>query len=117
MKTWKKSKFQQMRTIKMKKVITIFRSQLDEVHREEYNMLAPEMTTLAKQMPGFISTKTFSAPDGERVTIVEFDSLENHEAWSKHPRHQEVKNLGIQRFYRRYDITICEVLKERHFQK
>lgn len=97
------------------KVVTIFRSRLNEEHREEYAALAPEITALAKTMPGFLSAKTFTAKDGERVTIVEFDTMENHENWNCHPRHREVKRLGIEKFYSQYDIQVCSVSKERHF--
>ncbi len=35
------------------------------------------MSALAKAMPGYISHKGFVAEDGERVTIVEFESDED----------------------------------------
>ena len=98
------------------KVVTIFRSRLNEEHRPEYAALAPEIMTLAKETPGFLSAKSFAAQDGERLTIVEFDSWENHEAWGRHPRHLEAKKLGIQKFYQTYDITVCGVYNERHFE-
>lgn len=99
------------------KVVTIFRSRLDETQRDAYATLAPEIMELARNMPGFLSAKTFTAQDGERVTLVEFDSLENHEAWGRHPRHLEAKRLGIQKFYLSYDITVCGVISERHFTR
>lgn len=99
------------------KVVTIFRSRVNEEHRAEYAALAPEIAALAESMPGFLTSKTFMAKDGERVTIVEFDSIENHEHWNCHPRHQEVKRLGIKKFYEQYDILVCSVLKERHFDR
>jgi len=98
------------------KIVTVFRSRLDEAHGEDYAALAPEIAALAKEMPGFLSAKTFTASDGERVTIVEFDNWEHHEAWSRHPRHLDAKRLGIQKFYLRYDITVCGVIAERHFE-
>lgn len=47
---------------------------------------------------------------------MEYDSWENHEAWGRHPRHLEAKKLGIQKFYQTYDITVCGVYNERHFE-
>lgn len=99
------------------KIVTVFRSRLDEAARAEYAALAPEITELARGMPGFLSAKTFSAADGERVTVVEFDNWEHHEAWGRHPRHLEAKRLGIQKFYLSYDISVCSVLVERHFAR
>lgn len=97
------------------KVITIFRSRLNEDQREIYKSLAPEIYALARSMPGFLSAKTFSAEDGERVTLVEFDNMENHRAWSNHPRHVEVKKRGIAEFYAEYHIQVCTALYERNF--
>ncbi len=105
-----------MPPLQSEKIVTVFRSRLDEAHREEYAALAPEIMALAQAMPGFLSAKTFTAPDGERVTIAEFDTWEHHEAWSKQRRHLEAKRLGIQKFYLRYDITVCGVIAERHFE-
>src|SRR5438105_6684267 len=48
-------------------IITIFRSRLRSEHQHEYEQLAPRINNLAQSMPGFISIKTFVAPDAERV--------------------------------------------------
>jgi heme-degrading monooxygenase HmoA len=60
-------------------------------------------------MPGFISIKTFDAADGERVSIVEFESEETHNAWRKHPEHLEAQLLGRKRFYSEFQIQVCKV--------
>ena len=59
-------------------IVAIFRSRLQQEHREEYSEVSERMESLAKKMPGFVSFKTFKADDGERVSIVEFKNQERH---------------------------------------
>jgi heme-degrading monooxygenase HmoA len=90
-------------------ILTIFRSRLRPEHLAEYEAMAHRMDDLAKTMPGFLSIKTFTAPDGERVSLVEFDSEENHHAWRQHPAHREAQRLGREKFYSEFQIQVCRV--------
>jgi len=90
-------------------IITIFRSRLRPEHADEYHQLAPKINHLAESMPGFISIKTYAAPDGERVSIVEFESDATHNAWREHPEHREAQRLGRERFYSEFRIQVCRV--------
>jgi heme-degrading monooxygenase HmoA len=90
-------------------IITIFRSRLRPENLEAYQKIAIRMDELAKGMPGFISIKTFTAPDGERVSIVEFESEATHNAWRRHPEHQEAQRLGRELFYSEFKIQVCQV--------
>ena len=90
-------------------ILTIFRSRLRPEHLAEYEAMAHRMDELAKTMPGFLSIKTFAAPDGERVSLVEFDSEDNHHAWRQHPAHREAQRLGRERFYSEFQIQVCRV--------
>jgi heme-degrading monooxygenase HmoA len=97
-------------------VITLFRSRLQPEHQEEYGRVAAEMRALAERMPGFVSFKSFSAPDGERLSIVEFASMEAHEAWRNHPDHRRAQQLGRERFYAEYHIQVCTVERQYGFK-
>jgi heme-degrading monooxygenase HmoA len=88
-------------------IITIFRSRLRPDHPERYAEAAARMAALAQRMPGFVSLKTFTAPDGERVSLVEVDSWEAHEAWRTHPEHLESQRFGRELFYSEYRIQVC----------
>jgi len=94
-------------------VVTIFRSRLNEKNQDEYQSVAPDMLKLAQSMPGFISFKSFSSADGERVSIIEFETLEYLQAWRDHPEHQKVQKLGREHFYTEYQIQVCEPLYQR----
>ena len=65
-------------------VVTVFRSRLREPH-EGYEQTADDMEDAARAMPGFVDFKTFRADDGERVSIVVFESRKAHEAWRDDP--------------------------------
>ncbi len=42
-------------------------------------------------------------------------SMETHRAWRDHPEHRAAQQMGRDRFYASYDITVCEVIGESHF--
>jgi len=91
------------------RMITIFRSRLRPENEEAYQSEAARIHALAEQMPGFLAIKTFTAPDGERVSIVEFESEATHNAWRHHPEHQKAQRLGRDSFYSEFQIQVCRV--------
>jgi heme-degrading monooxygenase HmoA len=92
-------------------VITIFRSRLRLESVHEYQPLAARMLELAQSMPGFHSFKTFTADDGERVSIIEFDSLPQLDAWRDHREHKKAQELGRTKFYAEYKIHVCTTIR------
>lgn len=95
--------------------VTIFRSRLRPEHSDEYAATAERMEELARGMPGFLGIKTFAAEDGERVSIIEFSSLETIAAWRDDPEHRAAQELGRQRLYAEYRIQTCECIREATF--
>ena len=89
-------------------ILTIFRSRLRPENEIEYHEWGTRMEAIARSMPGFVSFKTFYARDGERVSIVEFEDAESHEAWRAHPDHIEAQRLGREKFYAEFKIQVCE---------
>jgi heme-degrading monooxygenase HmoA len=98
-------------------VITLFRSRLRPGDHEEYERWARRMVELASQQPGFVSIKTFAADDGERVSIVEFESEAAHGAWRDHPEHREAQRLGRERFYAEFQIQVCTPVRRYAFSR
>jgi heme-degrading monooxygenase HmoA len=97
------------RTVSKSRVLTIFRSRLRPENQEAYQRMAAKIHGIAERMPGFLSIKTFIAPDEERVSIVEFESEATHNAWRRHPEHQEAQRLGRELFYSEFQIQVCRV--------
>ena len=93
-------------------MVVVFRSRLNADAMAEYEPWAERMSALAATMPGHISHKTFAAADGERVTIVEFDTEAHMRAWALHPDHLQAQQLGRSRFYSEFRLQVCEQLRE-----
>lgn len=94
-------------------IVTVFRTRLNPGVQEEYGPMAKRMSELAQSVPGYISHKGFTADDGERVTIVEFESEEALRAWQIHPEHGKAKRRGIECFFSDYRFQTCNVIRGR----
>jgi heme-degrading monooxygenase HmoA len=98
-------------------IVTVFRSRLMPDLREEYIALVDRMAELAATMPGYVSHKGFFAEDGERCTIVEFESEEAQRAWRMHPEHRVAQRKGRDIYYASYSLQICELKRESKFDR
>jgi heme-degrading monooxygenase HmoA len=94
-------------------IVTVFRSRLRPGAQKQYAPMAARMSAMARTIPGHISHKSFVADDGERVTIVEFESEEALREWRTHPEHAEAKRRGIETFFSDYRFQICTVVRDR----
>jgi len=94
-------------------VVTVFRSRLRADAGDAYARTASELERCARAMPGFVDFKTFVADDGERVSLVTFESRAAHDAWRDDPRHREAQARGRDRWYAEYRIQVCELVAER----
>ncbi|MEE3330435.1 MAG: antibiotic biosynthesis monooxygenase [Myxococcota bacterium] len=97
--------------------VVVFRSRVDEGHREEFDVVAQRMLELARGMPGFLLYKFFSAEDDERVSIIEFETAEHAADWGRQSEHLEAQRAGRDRFYTEYSVQTCEVVRERRFKR
>lgn len=89
-------------------VVTVFRNRLRPEHATEYAAELEVVAALARAMPGFVETKTFTAEDGERCTVVTFADPASHAAWRDHPRHREAQRHGVASYYAEYSIAVGE---------
>ena len=97
-------------------IVTVFRSRVRQENIEEYTKMAEKMSGLAQSMPGYISHNGFTAEDGERVTIVEFESEETQRAWAELPAHRKAQQMGRERFYSEFSIHVCKALRSSRFK-
>lgn len=94
-------------------ILTVFRSRLRRKAASlGYHEVAADMERRARAMPGFVEFKTFIGDDGERVSIVIFDSVDHHNAWRDDPEHISAKQRGIGEFYAEYQITVTQVVRQ-----
>lgn len=99
------------------RVITVFRNRLRPDNADRYAEEAARMTELAATMPGFVDSKTFSSPDGERVTIVTFADRESHDAWRDHTEHRRAQRNGLDHYYAEYSIQVGNLTYEHVFRR
>ncbi len=97
-------------------IVTVFRSRLRPGVRDEYVALVERMNEIARTMPGYISHKGFFADDGERVTVVEFESEEGMQAWRTNPEHRAAQRMARERFYTEYHVQVCKLERESKFK-
>lgn len=94
-------------------IVTVFRTRLNPGVQDEYGPMAERMSELAQRVPGYVSHKGFVADDGERVTIVEFETEEALNRWRMDPEHRGAKKRGFDSFYSEFKYQICSVIRER----
>ena len=94
-------------------IVTVFRTRLNPGVDDEYGPTAARMSELARTVPGYVSHKGYVAEDGERVTIVEFESEEALNRWRIDPEHRGAKKRGFESFYSEFRYQICSVIRER----
>ena len=97
----------------MGECLTVFRSRLRDDVPDRYFELAGELHERARGFPGFLEFKQFVAEDGERVTLVTFDSAESEAAWRDDTVHRAAQQQGRDAFYSEYDVAVCHV-QHRH---
>ena len=98
-------------------VITIFRSRLRTDANPEYTDVATELSDLARTADGYVDHKIFTADDGERVTVVTFDSPDSQRRWRDLARHREAQAAGRERFYEEYSIQVGDCTTAHSFSR
>ena len=98
-----------------RQILTVFRNRLRPDNVEQYRVTSARMDDLARAMPGFVDAKTFTADDGERVTIVTFADAESQRAWREHPEHRDAQRAGVEEFYSEYSIQVAAVAYRHDF--
>jgi heme-degrading monooxygenase HmoA len=97
--------------------MAVFRSRLRDEHAGEFHELAARMQELAESMPGFISYKVYAAEDGERCSIIEFESHEQLLAWRHLPEHRKAQQRGRERYYEEYTLSVVDPIRHSHFER
>jgi heme-degrading monooxygenase HmoA len=84
------------------------------IDEQEYGQRAGKLFEIVSAMPGFRSIRDYAAEDGERMSVIEFDSHESLAAWREHAEHRIAQELGRQRYFAEYHLQICELVRESH---
>ncbi|HET7528429.1 MAG TPA: antibiotic biosynthesis monooxygenase [Burkholderiaceae bacterium] len=97
-------------------IIVVFRAYVrPDADLPTLGRVAERMAELAKETPGLISYKDYTAEDGENVTVVEFASEPELIAWRQHPEHVLAQERARRDFFSDYHIQVCRVERSYHF--
>lgn len=96
-------------------ILVAFRSRLRPEATDSYAAMAQQVGPLAMAVPGYVSHKAYTAADGERVTLVEYESEAAVKLWARDRQHAAAKKAGRGEFFSWYRVHICSVLSERGF--
>lgn len=98
-------------------IVTVFRSRLSAHADPAYSDHAARMSALAQTMPGYVEHKTFTADDGERLTIATFADRASQEAWRLQTDHVAAQRAGIAGYYETYSLQVATVDKVSTFTR
>ncbi len=98
-------------------VVTVFRSRPRAEAAAEYEDMAPRILALARAVPGFVDAKSFTADDGEHVTIATFTDEDSQRAWREQAEHRVAQHAGRDRFYASYSLQVCHTVRARAFSR
>jgi heme-degrading monooxygenase HmoA len=98
-------------------VVVVFRSRLVPEAGDDYSEMAEEMLATAKQMPGFVEFKSFTADDGERLSLVYWQDHETMAGWRNHPPHRIAQSTGKAKWYAYFRLEVADIVRESNFER
>jgi heme-degrading monooxygenase HmoA len=98
-------------------MMIVFRSRLAAEAGADYAEMADAMLARARSMPGFLEFKHFHADDGERLSLIYWESAETLRAWAEDAAHVVAQRRGRERWYSAYSIDVAEVVRSSRFAR
>jgi len=98
-------------------VVILFRSKLTSTAGVDYKQTSDALESYVKSKPGFIAAKSFTAEDGERLTMVWWKDHETLEERRTDASHMAAQNTGSERRYEYYKMEVAEVFRESKFER
>jgi heme-degrading monooxygenase HmoA len=98
-------------------IIVVFRSKLTSQAGADYQAMDNELESLVRGNPGFIDVKSFTAADGERLTLVWWRDEQSLAEWRNLPRHREAQSTGRQKWYEYYKMEVARVIRTSNFAR
>jgi heme-degrading monooxygenase HmoA len=76
-----------------------------------YDAMAERMVELAKTMPGYLGVESARGADGFGITVSYWTDEASIANWKRHAEHQVAQSLGRTRWYERFALRVCQVLR------
>jgi heme-degrading monooxygenase HmoA len=96
-------------------VVITFRNRMaPDADPKEYEQRVGKLFAIVAAMPGFRGIRNYEGEDGEKLSLIEFDSHESLTDWRENAEHLVAQELGRQRYYSEYHLQICDLVRESH---
>jgi heme-degrading monooxygenase HmoA len=90
-------------------------STITEDNLEGYLETSIRMEQLAKLQKGYLGIESARSEIG--ITVSYWKTIEAITQWKNNVEHTEVRNLGREKWYKKYQLRICKVEREYGFDK
>ena len=97
--------------------IILFRSKLTGQAGEDYQAMNAELEAMVRQNPGFVDVKSYTAQDGERLTVVWWRDEASLAEWRNLARHREAQSTCRQKWYQYYKIEVASITRSKSFER
>ncbi len=87
-----------------------------DINAAAYGADAQAMDALARQQPGFLSFKSYTADDGEVIALSEWVDEAAALAWRRVAEHAEVQGRGRSAYYESYTLFAGTPSRVHHFK-
>lgn len=98
-------------------VIVLFRSRLTAEAGDDYKVMAAEMLARAQTMVGFIDFRSYTAADGEHISVIWWESHESLRPWAEDARHLVAQRLGREKWYEYFRLEVADVVRSYGFDR
>jgi heme-degrading monooxygenase HmoA len=89
--------------------LVVFRNRKrPDLDQAAYEADAARMEALAREQPGFLSFKSYTADDGEVIALSEWESEDAARDWGRHAEHLAVQGEGRRSYYESYTLFACD---------
>lgn len=97
-------------------VAVIFTSRRNTSESAEYGAMAERMMELAQQQPGFLGVESARGADRLGITVSYWKDEASVASWRQHMEHMVAQSAGRSRWYERYSLRICHVVRQSEFR-
>ncbi len=93
--------------------VILFQSRLSDEAGEEYYATEDVMRERVRALAGsdLMEVKHYTSEDGERLAVVFWQGAETLEKWRNDPEHVVAQQMGREKWYTSYELTVAEVLR------
>jgi heme-degrading monooxygenase HmoA len=98
-------------------IVILFRSKLNGMAGEDYASMNERMLERARSAPGFVDVKSYTAEDGERLTVVRWKDHETLRLWREDPPHRVAQETGRRLWYEWYEMEVAEVTRTTRWER